>query len=149
MIGLTIVAVGTSLPEVATSVIAALKGESDIAVGNAVGSNIFNLLGVLGIGALLAPDGISVADSVLRLDFPVMVFVALVCLPVFYIDSRISRLEGILLFGYYVLYISYLFLQTSDSSALYAMTLFLAIFVPATFITLVVIAIRSRRSKVS
>ena len=97
MIGLTIVAVGTSLPEVATSVIAALKGESDIAVGNVVGSNIFNLLGVLGIGALVSPNGIFVAQPVLQFDLPVMVFVALVTLPVFYIDSRISRIEGGLL----------------------------------------------------
>ena len=147
VIGLTIVAVGTSLPEVATSVIAALKGESDIAVGNAVGSNIFNLLGVLGIGALLAPGGISVAGQVLRLDFPVMVFVALVCLPVFYIDSRISRMEGGLLLGYYVLYITYVILQVSSSSALPVVTLFIAFFAPITFVALVMVAIRSARSK--
>ena len=147
VIGLTIVAVGTSLPEVATSVIAALKGESDIAVGNAVGSNIFNLLGVLGIGALLAPGGISVAGQVLRLDFPVMVFVALVCLPVFYIDSRISRMEGGLLLGYYVLYITYVILQVSSSSALPVVTLFITFFAPITFVALVVVAIRSARSK--
>ena len=147
VIGLTIVAVGTSLPEVATSIIAALKGESDIAVGNAVGSNIFNLLGVLGIGALLAPGGISVAGQVLRLDFPVMVFVALVCLPVFYIDSRISRMEGGLLLGYYVLYITYVILQVSSSSALPVVTLFITFFAPITFVALVVVAIRSARSK--
>jgi cation:H+ antiporter len=143
VIGLTIVAVGTSLPEVATSVIAVLKGESDIAVGNAVGSNIFNLLGVLGLGALLAPQGISVATHVLRLDFPVMVFVALVSLPVFYIDSRISRVEGGLLLGYYVLYIAYVLLQASNSSALSVLNLFVAIFAPITFVALVVFAIRS------
>ena len=147
VIGLTIVAVGTSLPEVATSIIAALKGESDIAVGNAVGSNIFNLLGVLGIGALLAPGGISVAGQVLRLDFPVMVFVALVCLPVFYIDSRISRMEGGLLLGYYVLYITYVILQVSSSSALPVVTLFITFFAPITFVALVMVAIRSARSK--
>ncbi|MDX1378205.1 MAG: calcium/sodium antiporter, partial [Anaerolineales bacterium] len=87
VIGLTVVAVGTSLPEVATSIIAALKGESDIAVGNAVGSNIYNLLGVLGVSGVLAPGGIEVSSRVLSFDFMVMVFVALVCLPVFYIDD--------------------------------------------------------------
>ena len=147
VIGLTIVAAGTSLPEVATSVIAAVKGESDIAVGNAVGSNIFNLLGVLGLGALLAPGGISVAEQVLRLDFPVMVFVALVCLPVFYIDNRISRLEGGLLLSYYVLYIVYIIVQASNSSALSVLNLVIVFFTPLTFIALVVFAARSMRAR--
>jgi cation:H+ antiporter len=147
VIGLTIVAVGTSLPEVATSIIAALKKESDIAVGNAVGSNIFNLLGVLGIGAFLAPEGISVAERVLMLDFLVMVFVALVCLPIFYIDNRISRVEGALLLGYYVLYVIYVILQASKSSVLPAVTLFITFFAPITFVALVVVAVRSSRSK--
>jgi cation:H+ antiporter len=147
VIGLTIVAVGTSLPEVATSVIAALKGESDIAVGNAVGSNIFNLLGVLGIGALVSPDGIFVAQQVLQFDLPVMLFVALVILPVFYIDSRISRIEGGLLLSYYVVYMIYVFLRASESAALPSMQLFIALFVPITFTVLIVIAIRSLRVK--
>ena len=147
VIGLTIVAVGTSLPEVATSAIAALKGESDIAVGNAVGSNIFNLLGVLGLGALLSPNGMIVSQDVLRFDFPVMVFVALICLPIFYIDNRISRMEGTLLLGYYVLYVSYVILQSSMSSILPAVTLFIVFFAPVTFVALVIIAIRSSRSR--
>jgi cation:H+ antiporter len=147
VIGLTIVAVGTSLPEVATSVIAALKGESDIAVGNAVGSNIFNLLGVLGIGALVSPAGILVSQRVLQFDLPVMVFVALLTLPVFYIDSRISRIEGGLLFSYYVVYMIYVILRAAESSALVPIQLFIAFFAPITFIALVVIAIRSSRAK--
>lgn len=146
VIGLTIVAIGTSLPEVATSVIAVLKKESDIAVGNAVGSNIFNLLGVLGLGALFAPDGISVSQRVMQFDLPVMVFVALVTLPIFYIDSRISRMEGALLFGYYVLYVTYVVLQASNNSMLPVMILFIKVFVPITFITLVVFVVRSSRS---
>jgi cation:H+ antiporter len=147
VIGLTIVAVGTSLPEVATSVIAALKGESDIAVGNAVGSNIFNLLGVLGIGALVAPGGVSVTARVLQFDLPVMVFVALVTLPIFYIDNRISRIEGGLLFAYYIAYVAYVILRAAESSTLPAVTLFIAFFIPITFIVLIVIAIRSSHVK--
>ncbi len=147
VIGLTIVAMGTSLPEVATSVTAALKNESDIAVGNAVGSNIFNLLGVLGIGAALAPDGISVAERILQIDFMVMLFVALVTLPVFYIDNRISRIEGALLLAYYLLYITYTTVQAANGSALPAVTLFITFFAPITFIALVVIAIRSSRAR--
>lgn len=147
VVGLTIVAAGTSLPEVATSVIAALKRESDIAVGNAVGSNIFNLLGVLGIGALVAPGGIPVGNRILQLDLPAMVFVALVTLPVFYIDNRISRLEGGLLLSYYILYVTYIILRAAGSSALPAASLFIAFFVPITFLVLVTIAIRGMRTK--
>ena len=147
VIGLTIVAIGTSLPEVATSVIAALKGESDIAVGNAVGSNIFNLLGVLGIGSMVSPNGIFVAPHVLQFDLPVMIFVALVTLPVFYIDSRISRIEGGLLFSYYIVYMVYIILRAAESAALGSMQFFIAFFVPITFIALVVVAVRSLRTK--
>lgn len=147
VIGLTIVAVGTSLPEVATSIIAALKGESDIAVGNAVGSNIFNLLGVLGLSGVLAPDGIDVASRVLTFDFLVMVFVALVCLPVFYVDDNVSRSEGLLFLSYYVLYTAYLILEASRSSILPVVTLFVSFYIPLTFIGLVMYTIRARQLK--
>lgn len=147
VIGLTVVAVGTSLPEVATSVIAALKKESDIAVGNAVGSNIFNLLGVLGLGALFAPNGISVAEQVLAQEFPVMVFVALVTLPIFYIDNRVSRFEAVLLLGYYVLYLSFVVLQATESPALRVTGLFIVFVVPITFLALVWLAYRSSRRR--
>lgn len=132
VIGLTIVAAGTSLPEVATSVIAALKGESDIAVGNAVGSNIYNLLGVLGLGTIVAPAGISVPSRVLQFDLPVMVFVALITLPIFYIDSRISRTEGGLLLSYYLTYMAYVILRAVESPALSAFIWFMVIFVLVT-----------------
>ncbi|MBI5950977.1 MAG: calcium/sodium antiporter [Chloroflexi bacterium] len=147
VIGLTIVAVGTSLPEVATSVIAGLKGESDIAVGNAVGSNIFNLLGVLGLSALFAPGGVNVASHVLQFDLPVMVFVALVTLPIFYIDNRVSRVEGGLLLAYYIVYVAYVILRAAQNASLSAATLFIAFFVPITFIALIVVAIRSSRTR--
>lgn len=147
VIGLTIVAAGTSLPEVATSLIAGLKGESDIAVGNAVGSNIFNLLGVLGLSALIAPDGLAVAERVLHFDLLVMVFVALVTLPVFYLDGRISRLEGILLISYFVLYTSYVVLRAVDSPALNALNFFLLAYAPVTFGLLLLLAMRQSRQK--
>lgn len=147
VIGLTIVAIGTSLPEVTTSVIAALKNESDIAVGNAVGSNIFNLLGVLGVGALLAPDGISVAARVLQLDFLVMIFVALVSLPIFFLDNRISQVEGLLLLTYYISYMTYIIMQATNSSALPAIMWFIALFVPITFTALVIFAVKSSRAR--
>jgi cation:H+ antiporter len=143
VIGLTIVAVGTSLPEIATSLVAALKGESDIAVGNAVGSNIFNLLGVLGIAGLISPGGVHITGQVLRFDFLVMLFVAVVSLPVFYIDHRISRLEGGVLFSYYILYTAWLILQASHSAALPVLTLFALFYVPLTFLVIVIVALRS------
>lgn len=149
IIGLTIVAIGTSLPEVATSVIAAMKHESDIAVGNAVGSNIFNLLGVLGAGAVFAPKGISVQSSVLQFDFPAMVFVALVTLPVFYIDNRISRPEGALLLAYYSLYLGHVILSAAQTSSASTLNWMLFIFVPLTFIALVVAAIRTAKKRTS
>ena len=147
VIGLTIVAVGTSLPEVATSVIAAMKGESDIAVGNAVGSNIFNLLGVLGVGSLVSPNGINVASRILHFDLPVMVFVALITIPIFYIDNRISRFEGGLLLSYFLSYMAAVLLRAAESPALAGMMTFISIFAPITFIGLVVSAFRSRRPK--
>jgi cation:H+ antiporter len=114
VIGLTLVAVGTSLPEVATSVVASLRGQRDLAVGNIVGSNIFNVLAVLGAAAVFAPDGLAVAPGVRTFDFPVMLAVAVVCLPVFVTGARISRGEGAVFLLYYLIYLVYLGLHTSD-----------------------------------
>ena len=104
VIGLTVVAVGTSLPELATSLIAALRGPRDIAVGNVIGANLFNLLGVLGFTALIAPTPLSVSPNALDFDLPVMLGVALLCLPVFYSGYRVTRAEGLLLLGLYLAY---------------------------------------------
>lgn len=108
IIALTLVAAGTSLPEVATSLVAALKGERDIAVGNAVGSNIFNILSVLGLSALVGTAGVHVPPDALRFGIPVMIAVAVACVPIFFTGSRISRGEGLLFLGYYGLYGVYL-----------------------------------------
>jgi cation:H+ antiporter len=107
VIGLTIVAAGTSLPEAATSIVAAIRREREIAVGNIVGSNIFNLTGVLGPTGLLA-GGIAVPEPCLRLDFPAAVAAAAICLPVFLSGSRISRSEGALLLAGYGVYLAIL-----------------------------------------
>lgn len=108
MIGLTVVAVGTSLPELATSVTASLRGESDIAVGNVVGSNIFNILIVLGLSSAVAPTGTGVSPAAIAFDIPVMIAVAAMCLPICFTGNKISRKEGALLFTYYLLYVGYL-----------------------------------------
>lgn len=145
VIGLTIVAAGTSLPEVATSIIASLRGERDIAVGNVVGSNIYNILAILGLSALAAPDGLPVAPSLIRFDLPITIAVALACLPIFVTGHRIARWEGALFLGYYVAYVLYLILDATDHDALPAYSLVMLLFVlPLTAITLVVVAIRTR-----
>jgi cation:H+ antiporter len=147
VIGLTIVAAGTSLPEAATSVIAAFKKESDIAVGNAVGSNIYNLLGVLGIGALAARGGIPVPTHVLHFDMPVMIFVALAALPVFFIGSRISRLEGMLFISYFALYMVYIVMESRRSPYLPAVKSLGLFYVSVTFLVLTAAAFLSARGK--
>lgn len=118
IIGLTIVAAGTSMPEVATSIIAALRGERDIAVGNVVGSNMFNLMAVLGLTAVTAPTGVAVAPAALGFDLPFMIMVAVACLPIFFTGNTITRWEGILFLVYYGLYTGYLILQANGSGNL-------------------------------
>ncbi len=146
VIGLTIVAGGTSLPELATSVAASLRGQRDIAVGNVVGSNIFNILAVLGGSAALSPDGVRVAESALTFDIPVMLAVAVACLPIFFSGHCIDRWEGFLFLGYYAAYTLYLLLDASRSSAvdLYRMAM-IWFALPLTVITLLIVTVRSLR----
>ena len=133
IIGLTIVALGTSLPEVATSVVAALKGERDIAVGNVVGSNIFNILSVLGLSAAIAPAGVAVSPTALAFDLPVMAAVAILCLPIFFTGSVISRPEGAILLFYYIAYLTFLILDATRSHALsWYREVMMLIVIPAT-----------------
>ena len=146
MIGLTIIAVGTSLPELATSLIAAWKGERDIAVGNIVGSNQFNLLAVLGLAGLVSPEKIAVARSAIEFDFPVMMAVMVACLPIFFAGYRINRWEGALFLSYYVAYTAYLIMQSNgDSFANTFADAIIGYVVPLTAITLFVIAARAWR----
>ncbi len=111
VIGLTLISAGTSLPEVATSIIAAVRGERDIAVGNVVGSNLFNILAVLGITALVTPAGIKVAPAALHFDLPVMIAVSVACIPVFLSGARISRGEGGCFLVGYVSYVAFLYFR--------------------------------------
>jgi cation:H+ antiporter len=113
VIGLTIVAAGTSLPEVATSIVATFRGQRDIAIGNVVGSNLYNLLGILGVSALVTPGGLSVAPDMLRIDIPVMLAVALICLPAFYTGYLIRRWEGAVFLFAYIGYTTYLVLNAT------------------------------------
>jgi cation:H+ antiporter len=116
MIGLTIVAIGTSLPEAATSFTASIRGERDIAVGNVVGSNIFNIFSVLGLSAVVSSKGLPVSQTAIDFDIPVMIAVAIACAPVFITRREISRWEGALFMFYYVIYTVYLILTSGGKS---------------------------------
>ena len=147
VIGLTLVAGGTSLPELATSVLAGVRGERDIAVGNVVGSGIFNLLAVLGLSALVAPEGIAVSEAVLWFDLPVMIAVAVACLPIFFTGGTISRWEGSIFLGFYVAYTTYLVLAATQHDALSTFSVAMGAFVlPLTALTVFVLALRAWRT---
>jgi len=118
VIGLTIVSAGTSLPEVVTSLVAAVRGQRDIAVGNVLGSNIFNIMGVLGVAGIIAPGGMEVAPAMIGFDLPIMVAVACLCLPVFFTGNEISRVEGSILLACYIGYTTYLILASTAHDAL-------------------------------
>ncbi|MCX7633674.1 MAG: calcium/sodium antiporter [Turneriella sp.] len=107
VIGLTIVAAGTSLPEVAASVVATLRGERDIAIGNIIGSNTFNIFGILGIAPLFA-GSLPVDEAMLRVDFPLMLISAIACFPHLITGMVFSRIEGVLFFAAYVCYTTWL-----------------------------------------
>lgn len=148
IVGLTIAAAGTSMPEVVTAVVAAVRGQRDIAVGNIVGSNVLNLLAVLGMASLVAPDGIAVPSSVVNFDIPVMTVAAFSCLPIFFTGGVISRSEGALFLAYYVAYTLYLVLNVTGHAALPRFSTALAGFaLPLTLLTLLVMVIQEARRR--
>lgn len=145
VVGLTVVAVGTSLPELATSVIATIRGERDIAVGNVVGSNVFNLLAVLGLSAIVAGE-IPVAPGALTFDLPVMTVVAIACLPILFTGYRIARWEGALFLTYGAGYTVYLLATAIRHPTVPALAEALAaVVIPLTVVTLLVLATRDVR----
>lgn len=102
MIGLTIVAVGTSVPELSTSLVAAIRKQPDIAIGNVIGSNIFNLLAILGVASLVSPLH---APGIAWIDYGMMVWFTLLLIPLLYTGRLLHRLEGVLLFTCYIMYV--------------------------------------------
>ena len=147
VIGLTIIAVGTSLPELATSVLASWRGQRDIAVGNVVGSNIFNILAVLGLSTLVAPGGLPVPPVALTFDLPIMLAVAVACLPIFMAGHRINRWEGLLFLGYYGVYVLFLVLTAIDHDSRMLLGQAMLWFVlPLTVLTLAISLWRHRHS---
>lgn len=108
VIGLTIVAIGTSAPELVTAIVASIKDERDVAVGNLLGSSIYNILVILGITCLATPGGVPVEQQLITVDIPLMVGVALLCVPVFVTGRQISRLEGTVGVALYLAYLAWL-----------------------------------------
>lgn len=150
VIGLTIIAIGTSLPEVATSVLAAYRGEQDISVGNVVGSNIFNLLLVLGLSSVISSTGLDVPVSALAFDFPFLLAVSIACVPIFFTGFNIARWEGGVFLGYYAAYLMYLFLDSTQHNLLDDFSLIMGAFViPITVITFGVLLFRFMRKNAS
>lgn len=114
VIGLTVVAIGTSLPEIVISLLAAFKGEKDIAVGNIIGSNILNLLAVLGVSGMFIPDAIPIQQSLISVDLLLLIGATILCFPIFYTGRRIVRWEGAMFLVLYIAYLLYQFLIASD-----------------------------------
>jgi len=110
VIGLTVVAIGTSAPELVTTLVSTFRGERDIALGNLLGSSIYNIVFVLGLTVLVAPAGVPVPDEVLGADLVLMVAVAVAAVPVFVSGARITRAEGALFVATYVAYLTWLLL---------------------------------------
>ena len=151
IIGLTIVAAGTSLPEVAASVVATIRGARDIAVGNVVGSNLFNILAILGLTSIVAPGGLPVSHAMLALDVPVMIAVAVVMVPIGLSGGRVSRAEGLLLVCGYVAYTAYLVLRASAHPSLpIFVTAMSSVVLPLTAVAVVVpLLLDARRARAS
>ncbi len=108
VIGLTVVAIGTSLPELVISILASLRGKLDLAVGNVVGSNVLNVLAVLGISSTVAPDGVNVDQQSLSFDIPLMLAVSVAAYPVFLTGKAVNRIEGTLMLLFYASYLGWL-----------------------------------------
>jgi len=148
IIGLTIVAAGTSLPELATSVVAAFKGERDIAIGNVVGSNIFNICSVLGFSGLASGGALTVAPAMISIDIPLMIAVAMVCLPFFRSGYTLTRANGAVFLASYVLYVVYLILKETQDPALQTYSdVLLGLVVPAIIIGTIIVAVLALRNE--
>src|SRR5262249_7334681 len=145
VVGMTIIAAGKSMPELVTTIVAALRGERDIAIGHVIGSNTFNILGVLGASALSAPAGLTIAPPAMHFDIWVMGAAALACLPMFIEGRKIGRAKALLFIAYYVAYLAYLIFDARSHDALPQFSAIMIGFVlPITIVTLIAMVLRDR-----
>ncbi len=149
VVGLTIVALGTSLPELAATISSLRRAETDLVVGNIVGSNVVNLLVVLGLTATASETSLLIPGAVMTFDFPILCVVAFACFPIFFTNSAIERWEGFVFLCYYGVYVAYLMLDQSGHAdlALYRIALF-AFVAPLAVLTIAVV-LGGRRRKSS
>ncbi len=141
-IGLTVLAIGTSLPEIVVVLIAAIRREKDIAVGSIIGSNILNFLAVLGISGLFIPGAIPVQDVLIRFDMILLIIASLLCVPIFYTGHKIVPWEGMLFLFLYFGYIFYLFLSSTEHSFVTVFTSTMLYFIlPVVLLTSIAIAL--------
>ena len=146
IIGLTIVATGTSLPELVTSIIAALKGKTDLAIGNVVGSNLLNQLLILGSCSIFSGlKGLTIDQSLIKIDLPFMVLTTLACLPIFWTKGKITRIEGFILLNLYIFYIMDKLLFLNGFNNLYELRVCIIIY----FTLLTVFLFAQERLKIS
>jgi cation:H+ antiporter len=108
LIGLTIVAIGTSAPELVTTVVSTVRGDRDIALGNLLGSGVYNIALVLGITFLAVPQAVQLEPALVRIDIPIMVAATLVCIPIFISGRRVTRAEGGAMVAAYLAYLAFL-----------------------------------------
>jgi cation:H+ antiporter len=128
VIGLTIVAVGTSLPEIATSLMAARRGDADMSVGNIVGSNILNIVAILGASSVIAPTGLEVSESARLFDIPIMLVVSLLVIPLFWTHGKITRLDSLVLCAGYCLYVASLLVDCKEPTARRSLVIAVAVY---------------------
>ncbi|MDA0676688.1 MAG: sodium:calcium antiporter [Chloroflexi bacterium] len=148
IIGLTIVSMGTSAPELTTALVAALRKQPKLAIGNAVGASVINMLGVIGGSALVSGGGLSVPEDSIRLDFPMALSVGLVVLSIAILGGKAGRRDGIFMLCFYSVYLIALISITISASMLTPASFVAIGFVlPASFIVAAFLVIRSRRSK--
>ena len=135
IIGLTIVATGTSLPELVTSIVAAFKGKTDLAIGNVIGSNLLNQLLILGSCTIFSGiDGLSINTDLIRIDIPIMVLTTFACMPIFWTKGKITRLEGYILLNIYIFYVLDKILVFSKSYLIMELRFFIVIYFSVIFI---------------
>jgi len=148
LIGLTVISIGTSLPEIATTVIAALRGMRDMAVGSVIGSCLFNILAVTGAAAMFGQNGLEVDSALIYFDMPVMLAATIACLPIFATGHLIARWEGLVFFLFYIAYTTYLIMASHSQESIELMrTAMLSFVIPLTFITLALLWLREIHNK--
>ncbi|PID54351.1 MAG: sodium:calcium antiporter [Micrococcales bacterium] len=148
VIGLTVVAVGTSLPELAAAISAVRQGDRDMAVGNAVGSNIANIGLVLGVPAILSPDGLAVTAAATAFDLPAVIVSAVLLMPVAITGLSVQRWEGAVFVGLYAAYLAYIVLAATNHHALTGFTRMMVVFVlPAVSLAVLVSVLHGLRQR--